>query len=115
MTHTTTTLAEEYERGTLFFDAQDFAGAARILAGVVAEEPRHLSARLLLARAYYHSAQLTHAETELRRVLAQDPVEPYAHLLLARTLERRNRPAEAAAHRRQAAALTGAIPGSSVR
>lgn len=103
-------LAEEYRRGQLFFDAQDFAGAARILAGVVAEEPRHLSARLLLARAYFHSAQLRHAETELRAVLAQDPVEPYAHLLLARTLERRNRPAEAGPHRRQAAALTGGEP-----
>lgn len=105
MTHTT--LAEEYQRGKLFFDAQDYAGAARILAGVVTQEPRHLSVRLLLARAYYHSAQLGRAETELRQVLAQDPVEPYAHLLLARTLERQNQRDEAGVHRRQTVALTG--------
>ncbi|SQD99881.1 MULTISPECIES: hypothetical protein [unclassified Parafrankia] len=40
MTHTT--LAEEYQRGKLFFDAQDYAGAARTLAGVVTQESRHL-------------------------------------------------------------------------
>jgi cytochrome c-type biogenesis protein CcmH/NrfG len=102
-----TEMAEEYRRGALFFGMQDYITAARILAGVLAEDPGNLSVRLLLARSYYHSAQLGRAETELRRVLEQDPAEAYAHLLLARTLQRRNRPADAVPHLRMHAVMTG--------
>jgi predicted Zn-dependent protease len=101
-------LAEEYERGRLFFDSEDYIGAARILAGVVAAAPGNLAARLLLARAYYHSAQLGRAEAELRLVLARDPAEGYAYLLLGRTLQRRNRPEDAEPYLRLHAAMTGA-------
>jgi predicted Zn-dependent protease len=104
---TTTTPAEEYRRGELFFEMQDYVTAARILAGIVTEDPGNLSVRLLLARSYYHSAQLGRAEAELRRVLEQDPAEAYAHLLLGRTLQRRNRPAEATPHLRMHAVMTG--------
>jgi Tfp pilus assembly protein PilF len=100
-------LAEEYERGRLFFDSKDFIGAARILRGVVAEAPDHLAARLLLARAYYHSAQLRRAEAELRLVLERDPAEEYAYLLLARTLQRQNRAQDAEPYLRLHAAMTG--------
>ncbi|WP_223166848.1 tetratricopeptide repeat protein [Nonomuraea sp. SYSU D8015] len=100
-------LAEEYRRGRLFFDAKDYIGAAGILAGVVAEAPDNLAARLLLARAYYHSAQLGKAEKELRRVLDHAPDEGYAYLLLARTLQRQNRPGEAEPYLRLHAAMTG--------
>jgi cytochrome c-type biogenesis protein CcmH/NrfG len=103
----TTVLAEEYRRGVVFFEAQDYITAARILAAVVAEDPGNLSVRLLLARSYYHSAQLGRAEAELRRVLDQDPAEAYAHLLLGRTLQRRNRPADALPHLRVHAVMTG--------
>ncbi|WP_176451585.1 hypothetical protein [Enemella dayhoffiae] len=40
-------------------------------------------------------------------LLEQDPTDEYATLLLARTLERQNRAAEAAGVRRVLAALTG--------
>ncbi|MEZ0071349.1 tetratricopeptide repeat protein [Planotetraspora sp. GP83] len=103
----TTMLAEEYRRGALFFEAKDYITAARILADVVAEDPGNLSVRLLLARAYYHSAQLGRAEAELRRVLEQDPAEAYAHLLLGRTLQRQNRGSEALPHVRMHAVMTG--------
>ena len=52
-------------------------------------------ARLLLTRAYFHSAQLSRAEAAAREVLAEAPDDPYAHLMLGRTLQRAGRPDEA--------------------
>lgn len=52
-------------------------------------------APLLLARAYYHSAQLGRAEKAARALVEADPTDVYAVLLLARTLQRRGRHADA--------------------
>ena len=71
------------------------------------EVPNEVATRLLLARAYYHSAQLQRAEAELRTVLKQDPAKAYAHLLLGRTLQRQSRQTEAARYLRLAAAMRG--------
>ncbi|WP_030829007.1 tetratricopeptide repeat protein [Streptomyces hygroscopicus] len=101
------TTAERWERAGLFFDAKEYAEAARILATVVEDEPGQVAPRLLLARAYYHSAQLRRAEEELREVIARDPVERYAHLMLGRTLQRQGRDAEAAGALRMADVLAG--------
>lgn len=101
------TPAEQWERAQMFFDSKEYATAARILRGLVTEAPGQIAQRLLLARSYYHSAQLHRAETELRTILNLNPVEDYAHLMLGRTLERQNRPAEAAPHLRMATAMTG--------
>ncbi|MFE9172688.1 tetratricopeptide repeat protein [Streptomyces kebangsaanensis] len=91
----------------MFFDARDYAGAARVLAGLVEEVPEQTGPRLLLARAYYHSAQLRRAEAELRVIVERDPVEHYARLMLGRTLERQGRHAEAGTQLRIASALAG--------
>ncbi|MER7687278.1 tetratricopeptide repeat protein [Streptomyces sp. NPDC097610] len=99
--------AERWERAQLFFDAKDYAGAARVLGGLVDEVPEQTGPRLLLARAYYHSAQLHRAETELRALVERDPVEHYARLMLGRTLQRQGRHDEAESHLRIAAALAG--------
>lgn len=99
--------AEQWERAGLLFEEKSYTEAAKLLAGIVAEFPEHLAARLLLARAYYHSAQLRRAEDELRMVIDRDPVEHYAHLMLARTLERQGRAEEAAPWLRMAGALSG--------
>ncbi|MFJ8989863.1 tetratricopeptide repeat protein [Streptomyces sp. NPDC102279] len=104
------TAAERWERGQLFFDAKDYAAAARVLDGLVEETPEQVGPRLLLARSYYHSAQLRRAETELRALVEIDPVEHYARLMLGRTLERQGRHAEAASHLRIASALAGDFP-----
>ncbi|MFC4857695.1 tetratricopeptide repeat protein [Actinophytocola glycyrrhizae] len=101
------TAAERWERALLLFEARDHAGAAKLLADVVAEHPGQTGPRLLLARAYFHSAQLRRAEEELRIVVERDPVDHYAHLLLGRTLERQSRHAEAAPWLRMAAAFAG--------
>ncbi|MER6998193.1 tetratricopeptide repeat protein [Streptomyces sp. NPDC000410] len=101
------TAADRWDRARFFFEAKEYATAARILRGLVAEVPEQVATRLLLARAYYHSAQLLRAEAELRAVLERDPVEQYARLMLGRTLERQGRAAEAAPHLRIAAAMSG--------
>ncbi|MFJ1749347.1 tetratricopeptide repeat protein [Streptomyces sp. NPDC088116] len=105
------TAAERWDRAQLFFDAKEYVTAARILGGLVDEVPEQVAPRLLLARAYYHSARLAKAETELRIVVERDPVEHYARLMLGRTLERQGRPAEAAPHLRLAAVMSGEFPG----
>ncbi|MFJ6662776.1 tetratricopeptide repeat protein [Streptomyces sp. NPDC091383] len=104
------TPAERWERAQAFFAAKDYAGAARVLAALVAEVPEQTGPRLLLARAYYHSAQLRRAEDQLRVIVARDPVEHYARLMLGRTLERQSRHEEAARHLRIASALAGEFP-----
>ncbi|MFD5012195.1 tetratricopeptide repeat protein [Streptomyces chartreusis] len=101
------TPAERWERAQLFFDAKDYAGAARVLGTLVEEVPEQTGPRLLLARAYYHSAQLRRAEAELRVIVERDPVEHYARLMLGRTLQRQGRDEEAEPHIRLASALTG--------
>lgn len=101
------TTAERWERAQLFFQAKDYAGAAKLLSAVVDEVPNQNGPRLLLARAYYHSAQLRRAEEQLREVIDRDPVEHYAHLMLGRALQRQGRHDEAARWLRMAAAFSG--------
>jgi hypothetical protein len=101
------TPAERWERARMFFDAEEYAAAARVLSALVEEVPEQTGPRLLLARAYYHSAQLQRAEAELRVLVERDPVEHYARLLLGRTLQRQARHDEAESHLRIASALAG--------
>ncbi|GGN57661.1 hypothetical protein GCM10011579_020110 [Streptomyces albiflavescens] len=101
------TAAERWERARMFFEAKDYAAAARILDGLVEEVPEQVGPRLLLARSYYHSAQLRRAEAELRVLVELDPVEHYARLMLGRTLQRQGRHDEAESHLRIASAFAG--------
>jgi FMN reductase len=103
------TTAERWERAQLLFAAKDYTRAAQLLAEIVEEVPFQTDLCLLLARAYYHSAQLGKAEAQLRVIVDRDPVEHYAHLLLGRTLERLGRAEEAAPWLRLAAAFGGEL------
>jgi Flp pilus assembly protein TadD len=91
------------------FERGDFLAAATALAELVDEidSAEHASAsdgvlhsvtdlRLLLARAYFKSAQLGRAEAALARVIEEAPTDAYAHLFLGRTLQRAGRHDEAA-------------------
>ena len=98
-------LLAEYRRATMFFEAGDPSGAARLLEPIIAAEPDNTSVRQLLARAYFQSAQLGRAEEQLRILVERDPSDHYAHHVLGRTLERVGRPAEALRHLRIAAAM----------
>ena len=100
-------VAERWERALLLFEDRDYTAAADLLVEVVAEVPNQTGPRLLLARAYYHSAQLRRAEEQLRTIIDHDPVDHYAHLMLGRTLERQGRHDEAAKWLRLAEAFTG--------
>ncbi|MFD9407419.1 tetratricopeptide repeat protein [Streptomyces sp. NPDC059989] len=104
------TAAERWDRALLFFEAREYATAARVLDTLAGEVPEQLAPRLLLARAYYHSAQLSRAEHELRAILERWPVEDYAQLMLGRTLERLGRADEARPYLRTAAAMAGDLP-----
>lgn len=85
------------------FAHRDYIAAARVLEKLledVADQPDRVGhgmtgARELLARAYFHSAQLGRAEAAARALLHEDSTNAYAALLLARTLQRGSRHDEA--------------------
>ena len=105
------------------FDRGDHVAAATALAELVDEIESSRTAgatgeavlhsvtdlRLMLARAYFQSAQLGRAESTLTRVIEESPTDSYAHLLLGRTLERQGRPEEAVPWLRLAAAFGGEL------
>lgn len=92
----------DWARG--LFDRGDFSAAATAVRELVDEgdstETLHGTAdlRILLARAYFGSAQLGRAETVLRRLVEEAPDDGYLHLLLGRTLQRRARHDDARRH-----------------
>lgn len=111
---------ERYERAKRYFDDASYTDAARELEEFFsdlaaaradsAQDPiGHGTAEmhLLLARAYFHSAQLTRAEAAAREVLAQAPDDAYANLLLGSTLQRAGRGDEARGPLRLAELLGG--------
>ena len=106
---------ERYHRATRQFDLRDYLGAAKTLEALLmdlAADPVGAGhglteARLLLARAYYHSAQLGRAERVTRAILADVPDDAYTNLLLGRTLQRQGRHAEARPHLAMAELLGG--------
>ena len=74
-----------------------------------ADDVRHelTDVRLLLARSLYHSAQLNGAIRVATELLEHDPNEPYAHLLVGRSLQRQGKADEAQPHLRLAELLGG--------
>ena len=79
-------MAERYERARAMFEHGEYQAAAEALATLVDESafepPLHgtTELRLLLARSYYHSAQLGRAERVTRAILADVPDDAYANL-----------------------------------
>lgn len=106
-------MAERYERARGLFEHGEYQAAAQALSSLVddsaLEPPVHgtTELRLLLARSYYHSAQLSRAERVTRAILADVPDEAYANLVLGRTLQRMGRAAEARPHLAMAELLGG--------
>lgn len=98
---------ETFARGKMRFELNDPIGAAKLLAPLSEEEPESRSILELLGRAYFHSAQLAKAEQTFRKLLELDPGDNWAHIALARSLERQSRDDEAAPYRRLHAAMSG--------
>jgi len=85
------------------FEHRDYYAAARVLQHLVDthDTPSELgAAKELLARSYYHSAQLGRAIETAEHLLEERPDDAYVALLLARSYERASRPEAAAAMRR---------------
>src|SRR4249919_2290018 len=103
MTTNSTPFALRLEWARGLFDHGDFSAAATALRELVDEstaEHLHGTAdlRLLLARAYFGSAQLGRAEGVLRGLVEDAPDDGYLHLLLGRTLQRQGRHDDAQRH-----------------
>ncbi len=97
-----------YQWAQQLFDARDYVEAGQALEYLLAHfgsEPGTGEARELLARSYFHSAQLTRAAETAREILKGDPGNAYAVLLLVRSLRRAGRTEEADAAERMADAL----------
>ena len=65
-----------------------------------------MSLRTLRAWAYFQSAQLTKAETELRLLVDECPADLWARFALGRVLERQSKYDEALPHLRLAAVMS---------
>ncbi|MEZ7007360.1 DsbA family protein [Streptomyces sp. AD55] len=95
-----------FREAEALLDLGDPLGCLTLLTPLLAEQGTDRGVRTLAARAFFHSAQLAQAEAMLRPLVTQAPDDSYARLLLGRTLERRGRAEEAAAHLRLATAMT---------
>jgi hypothetical protein len=88
-----------------YLDSGEALQALDMLAPLHDELAGNQAGQLLLARAYYHSAQLGRAQATLERLVDSAPSDHYARFLLGRTLERRHQPDAALTHFRLAAAM----------
>lgn len=89
------------------FERKDYRDAIAHLDRLHADHPTDRQVLELRARAYFHTAALRKAEADARALVAADPTDAYAHLLLARTLERQGRHGEAVGTRRLLAVMSG--------
>lgn len=108
-----------FRRAEFHFELRDYRRAITELSGLLAEledsgalQHGMSAARELLARSFFHSAQLERAEAASRQLLAANPTDAYAALLLARSLQRQSRHEEADRALRVAAALGAPEAGS---
>jgi len=97
---------DRYRLAQTYLDDGAPLAALETLRPVGADLTETAAGRLLIARAYFHSAQLGRAEDAFARLVEMDPTDDFARFALGRTLERQNRPEDAAAHYRIAAALS---------
>ncbi|QIK77268.1 hypothetical protein G7071_05570 [Nocardioides piscis] len=110
---------DRWVRAQALFEDRAYREAALLLRELIdlsegAEVHALTDARLLLARAYFHAALLDPAIAAAREVLASDPGEAYAHLLIGRSLQRQSKHDEAAPHLRLASLLGGYDEASAI-
>ena len=98
---------DRYQQARLLLEQRQPRAALDLLRPAVRDEPRSMSLRTLLAWAYFMTAQLGHAETELRALVEAAPTDVWARFALGRTLERQSRLGEALPHFKMAAAMSG--------
>jgi len=102
---------ERYRWAESLLEQRDPLGALVLLRPLLDEHGRDRSVRMLAARAWYASAQLERARAALEELVAEQPADAYANVLLGRTLQRLSRPEEAEPYLRVGGALVPAYAG----
>jgi tetratricopeptide (TPR) repeat protein len=99
--------AEVYDRAWRLLEERSPRQALEILDPALESEPSSSGLRTLRAWAYFQSAQLRKAESDLVRLVEDCPSDLWARFALGRVLERQSRFGEALPHLRLAAAMSG--------
>ena len=99
--------ADVYHRAWELLQDRSPKQAIEILDPAIESEPASTSLRTLRAWAYFQSAQLGKAETELAVLVEECPSDVWARFALGRVLERQSRYADALPHLRLAAVMSG--------
>lgn len=99
--------ADVYHRAWELLEDRSPRQAIEILDAAIETEPASTSLRTLRAWAYFQSAQLGKAESELAILVDECPSDVWARFALGRVLERQSRYADALPHMRLAAVMSG--------
>jgi len=105
--HRDTHPADAYHEAWALLEEQKPREAIALLDPAIEEQPRSTSLRTLRAWAYFQSAQLKRAETELAGLVEECPTDVWARFALGRVLERQSKYADALPHLRLAAVMSG--------
>jgi predicted Zn-dependent protease len=97
---------ERYHEAWRLLEGQQPRDAITVLDPAVEQEPDSTSLRTLRAWAYFQSAHLTGAESDLRMIVEERPTDVWARFALGRTLERQSRLQDALPHLRLAAVMS---------
>jgi tetratricopeptide (TPR) repeat protein len=98
---------DAYRQAWLLLQEREPRRAIALLDPAIDAEPESASLRTLRAWAYFLSAQLQRAETDLTRLVEDCPTDVWARFALGRVLERQSRYADALPHLRLAAVMSG--------
>ena len=98
---------DAYRQAWLLLQEREPRRAIALLDPAIDAEPQSASLRTLRAWAYFLSAQLQRAETDLTRLVEDCPTDVWARFALGRVLERQSRYADALPHLRLAAVMSG--------
>jgi predicted Zn-dependent protease len=97
---------ERYHEAWRLLEGQQPRDAITVLDPAVEQEPDSTSLRTLRAWAYFQSAHLSGAESDLRMIVEERPTDVWARFALGRTLERQSRLQDALPHLRLAAVMS---------
>jgi tetratricopeptide (TPR) repeat protein len=99
--------ADAYQQAWGLIEGSAPLEAIKILDPAIEVEPESSSLRTLRAWAYFKSAQLGRAESDLVRLVEENPTDVWARFALGRVLERQSKYADALPHLRLAAVMSG--------
>jgi tetratricopeptide (TPR) repeat protein len=98
---------EAYRHAWKLLQEREPRRAIELLDPAIDSEPASTSLRTLRAWAYFQSAQLCRAESDLAVLVDECPTDVWARFALGRVLERQSRYADALPHLRLAAVMSG--------